>query len=89
MVTWMVTEAELGKHPWVLLQQEQPAPSALLVLGLFPSLAWKQKGADVKSRKNVLLFPQGASVRAAMPNPALRNHSRAGGLGQCRVREWH
>lgn len=39
MVTWMVTEAEPGKHRWVLLQQEQPAPSALLVFGLLPSLA--------------------------------------------------
>lgn len=39
---------------------------------------WKQKGADLKSRKNGLLFPQasGASVRAAMPNPASGNHSR-------------
>lgn len=34
MVTWLVTQGTAGKHQWGLLQQEQPASSALLALGL-------------------------------------------------------
>lgn len=45
----------VGKHQWVLLQQEQPAPSALLVLGLVPYL--KAKGGRFKEQKKWAFIP--------------------------------
>lgn len=89
MVTWMVTEAEPGKHRWVLLQQEQPAPSALLVFGLLPSLAWKQKGADLKSRKKCAFIPSRCLCESSHAKPSLGELQQGRGLGQCSVREWH